>query len=131
MGKPKKKMKIGSIDNEIIKAMNAYKNERNPYIKASRVINKGFTPKQILCHDYLCEDEKLWVQKYKNIHPYNDIKWKQLIFDLKVKSDDVSFSPQVSSPQDSNSPKIVQLSPQDNNVSITVITFKKDKFLKR
>ncbi|CAB4408082.1 unnamed protein product [Rhizophagus irregularis] len=80
--------------------MNENKNERNPYIKASKEINKGFTPKQIrqrwiskldplLCHENLCEDEKLyiieWVEKYRNEHPFNNINWKQLIEDLNNK----------------------------------------------
>ncbi|PKB94652.1 hypothetical protein RhiirA5_438316 [Rhizophagus irregularis] len=135
-------MKIGLIDDEIIKFMNENKNERHPYTKASKEINKGFSPKQIrhrwisklkpdLCHEKLCEDEELyiieWVEKYRNEHPFNKINWKQLILDLRIKFYDASSSPQVSFPQDSNSPKSVQLSPQDNNVSITVITFKKDK----
>ncbi|PKC60505.1 hypothetical protein RhiirA1_467926 [Rhizophagus irregularis] len=92
--------KIKLIDNEIIKFMNENKNERNPYIKASKKINKGFTPKQIrqrwisklkpdLCLEDLCEDEKLyiieWVEEYKNKHPFNKINWKQLIEDLNNK----------------------------------------------
>ncbi|CAB4383666.1 unnamed protein product [Rhizophagus irregularis] len=99
--KKKSTKKIKIIDNEIIKFMNENKNERNPYIRASKEINKGFTSKQIrqrwiskldplLCHEKLCEDEELyiieWVEKYKNKHPSNVItKWKQLVLDLNNK----------------------------------------------
>ncbi|CAB4408118.1 unnamed protein product [Rhizophagus irregularis] len=95
-----KKKSTKEVDNEIIKFMNENKNERNPYIRASKEINKVFTSKQIrqrwmskldplLCHENLCEDEKLyiieWVEEYKNKHPSNVINWKQLIKDLNNK----------------------------------------------
>ncbi|CAB4383669.1 unnamed protein product [Rhizophagus irregularis] len=88
--KKKSIKKIKIIDNEIIKFMNEIKNKRNPYIKASKEINKGFSPKQIRqrwiskldpLHNYedLCENEKLyiieWVEEYKNKHPFNDFNW--------------------------------------------------------
>ncbi|GBC37522.2 hypothetical protein GLOIN_2v1844533 [Rhizophagus irregularis DAOM 181602=DAOM 197198] len=151
--------KIKLIDNEIIKFMNENKNERNPYIKASKEI-KEFTPKQIrqrwmskldplFCHEKLCEDEKLyiieWVEEYKNKHPFNGIKWKQLIEDLnnkfgKMRSENmvknhyylkgrhkgVLPSKDDVSSQDNNVPKSVPSSPQDNNVSTTVSPSSKD-----
>ncbi|PKK68053.1 hypothetical protein RhiirC2_851740 [Rhizophagus irregularis] len=164
--KKKSTKKIKIIDNEIIKFMNENKNERNPYIRASKEINKGFTSKQIrqrwiskldplLCHEKLCEDEELyiieWVEKYRNEHPFNDIKWKQLIKDLKIKSGKMRSENMVknhyylkgrqekrrgqlpskdddasSSPQDSNSPKSVPSSPKVSNVSTTVSPSSKD-----
>ncbi|CAB5389208.1 unnamed protein product [Rhizophagus irregularis] len=131
-----KKIKI--IDNEIIKFMNENKNERTPYIRASKEINKGFTSKQIrqrwiskldplLRHENLCEDEKLyiieWVEKYRNEHPFNNINWKQLIKDLKNKFGKMRSENKVKNHyylkerQRGVLPSKVDVSSQDNNVS--------------
>ncbi|CAB4485674.1 unnamed protein product [Rhizophagus irregularis] len=133
--------KIKLIDNEIIKFMNENKNERNPYIKASEEINKGFTSKQIrqrwmskldplFSHEDLCENEKLyiieWVEKYKNKHPSNVINWKQLIADLKIKSGKMRSEIKVKNyyylkeRQKKVLPSKVDVSPQDNNVPKSV-----------
>ncbi|RGB28507.1 hypothetical protein C1646_767727 [Rhizophagus diaphanus] len=117
--------------------MNENKNERNPYIKASKEINEGFTPKQIrqrwisklnpdLCHEDLCEDEKFyiieWVEEYKNKHPFGNINWKQLIKDLKIKSGKMRSENKVKNHyylkerQKGVLLSKVDVSPQDNNV---------------
>ncbi|CAB4383670.1 unnamed protein product [Rhizophagus irregularis] len=57
--KKKSIKKIKIIDNEIIKFMNEIKNKRNPYIKASKEINKGFSPKQI---------RQRWISKLDPLH---------------------------------------------------------------
>ncbi|PKY55272.1 hypothetical protein RhiirA4_474606 [Rhizophagus irregularis] len=153
-----KKKSTKEVDNEIIKFINENKNERNPYIRASKEINKVFTSKQIrqrwiskldplLCHENLCEDEKLyiieWVEKYRNEHPFNNINWKQLIEDLNNKFDNNVSKIVLSYPQDDNASKSapiypqvnnvlksVPTSPQDNNVSTTVSPSPQDNVLK-
>ncbi|EXX55165.1 uncharacterized protein OCT59_003542 [Rhizophagus irregularis] len=92
--------KIELFDDEIISAMNEYKNEPNPYIKISKKINKGFTSKQIrqrwisqldprLCHNELDEDERSyineWVKEYKNQNPSDKICWTKLILKMDKK----------------------------------------------
>ncbi|CAB4432501.1 unnamed protein product [Rhizophagus irregularis] len=136
--------------------MNENKNERNPYIKASKEIynktGERFTSKHIrqrwisqldprLCLEDLCKDEKLyiieWVEEYKNKHPFSKINWKQLIVDLnnkfgKMRSDNkVKNHYYLKERQEKRRGKlpskdVASSSPQDSNVSTTVSPSSKD-----